>query len=774
MKQLALKSAPERTGRDVGRNGGRVARHAGWLTLALLFIAVFITLFTAFSTALAQTAPLSDAASEALQQGQAAAARALVTYDTPNLDQPLWRDAVRYGEEARLLAPGRQEPLRFLAQVYSTVGFYSRAWEAWTGYYEAGGLFDAQARRQFVDIGKDLGFAAYRAGNLEEALLYYSTVDEVQPGEGDVVAWLGRLNLERGDLAAALPYWQAAVAQNPDNRTYADYLARTQNGLTYGAAASAAFYRGVEAAEAGEQEGALAAFREASSANPQYKEALVRAAELSAALRRPGDARDLWGRVLALDPNDARARAAFERAQAQARWGAGAVAAFGEGAARYGAGDAGAAAESFARATELSPAYAEAWAWRGRVALEGGDLENAAEFYGRARELEPSNASYGARFDQVAGTLAAREAEAAAQREAQAAAEEAARAEAEAQAAREREEAAARAAAEAEAAAERERLAQESAAAEEAQREREREAQAAAEAAARAEREREAQAAAEAEAAREAAQAAAEAERERAAEAAAQEAQARAEAERERLALEAEAAAPEATLEPSPSERAEPVAEAPTPPSAPAEAPAETVETPAEAVEAPAAPSAPDPTQPLVLIDTTYTHRGSVEGGPKAFSLFDLSGLPDNLSAPVNYADGTLYQRLEVQRKPSDVPVTYQLCAFQADGETFAGFGSASQYACSSEEGLSFLYPGVYEHSQPMRSLERYGTVDWQESLSRAMLVIEDRDGNPVDDRYGFAGSWYGSPVFDLYFPMEVRYTALIIPPGGTFEGWPQ
>ena len=780
MRQFALKCALDRAGRDVGRNGARVAPRA-WLRAGWLALFISILVFTAPSTTLAQTAPLSDAANEALQQGQAAAARALVTYDTPNLDQPLWRDAVRYGEEARLLAPGRQEPLRFLAQVYSTVGFYSRAWEAWTGYYEAGGLFDAQARRQFVDIGKDLGYAAYRAGNLEEALLYYSTVDEVQPGEGDVTAWLGRLNLERGDLAAALPYWRTAVAQDPDNRTYADYLARTQDGLTYGAAASEAFYRGAEAAAAGEQEIALAAFREASSANPQYKEALVRAAELSAALRRPGDARDLWGRVLALDPNDARARTAFERTSAQARWGAGAVAAFGEGAARYGAGDAAAAAESFARATELSPAYAEAWAWRGRVALEGGDLENAAEFYGRARELEPSNASYSARFDQVAGTLAAREAEAAAQREAQAAAEEAARAEAEARAAREREEAAARAAAE-EAAAERERLAQERAAAEAAQRERE-QAQAAAEAAAR-------------EAAR------AEAEREREAEAA-QEAQARAEAERERLALEAEAAAPEATLEPS--ERAEtPVAETPTPPPAPAEAstetpadvadvatstppaPAETptetltetVETPTEAVAeaptAPEAPPAPDPTQPLVLIDTTYTHRGDLEGGSKAFSLFDLSGLPDNLSSPVNYADGTLHQRLEVQRKPSDVPVTYQLCAFQADGSAFAGFGSASQYACSSEAGLSFLYPGVYEHSQPMRSLERYGTVDWQESLSRAMLVLEDRDGNPVDDRYGFAGSWYGSPVFDLYFPMEVRYTALIVPSGGTFEGWPQ
>ncbi len=770
------------------RNGGRgtlsVWLRAGRLTLALLFALLFTGAF-------AQSAPLNDAASEALQKGQAAASLALVTYDAPNLDQPLWRDAVRYGEEAKRLAPGRKEPLRFLAQVYSAVGFYSRAWEAWTGYYEAGGLFDAQARAQFVDIGKDLGYAAYRAGNLGEALLYYSTVDEVEPGEGEVTVWLGRLNFERGDLAAALPYWQAAAAQNPDNRTYADFLERTQNGLIYGLEASEAFYRGTEAAQAGEQEAALIAFREAASANPQYKEALVRAAELSTTLRRPGDARDFWERVLALDPNDARARTAFERAQAQARWGTAAANAFREGVTRYNAGDAGAAAASFTRATDLNPAYADAWAWRGRVALEAGDLPSAAGFYDQARGLEPGNASYSARFDQVARTLAAQEeAEAAARREAQAERERLAQEQAAAQAQREAEaqaaaEAAAREArAAAEAQAERERVAQE---------------QAAAEAAAQAERE--AQARAEAERAAQAEAAAEEAEREREA----AQAQARAEAERERLAREAEAAAP--TAEPTPSETAQtpapdtddtassdivssdtapPIAEAPnTPPAAPAPtgtptdvaatppAPTETpVETPA-VTEAPSAPPERDPTQPLVLLDTTYTHRGDAEGGPKAFSLFDLSGLPENLSSPVNYAGGTLYQRIEVQRKPSDVPVTYQLCAFQAEGGAFAGFGAASQYACSSEAGLSFLYPGVYEHSQPMRSLERYGTVNWQESLSRAMLVLEDRDGNPVDNRYGFAGSWYGAPVFDLYFPMEVRYTAIVVPEGGTFTGWP-
>ena len=763
MQQLVTTLATKRTtGPGLERSVRLSASSARFKVLQpalALLVALLVLLFSlASSLVIAQSASLNDAASAALQKGQAAASRALVTYDAPNLDQPLWRDAVRYGEEAKSLAPGRKEPLRFLAQVYSTVGFYSRAWEAWTGYYEAGGLFDAQARSQFVTIGKDLGYAAYQAGNVDEALLYYSTVDEVQPGEPEVGVWLGRLNFERGDLSAALPYWQEATRQNPDNKTYADLLARTQNGLTYGVAASSAFYRGVDAAQAGREEEALAAFREALNVNPQYKEAFVRAANLSDDLGRPGDARDLWARVLALDPNDANARAALERAQAQARWGVAAVNAFQEGVARFNAGSADAAAASFRRATDLNPAYADAWAWRGRVALEGENLTDAATFYDRARQLEPTNAGYSARYDQVTQTLTA---QAQAEAEAEAEAQAAAAAQKEAQAAAQEE---ARAAAQAE----RERIAQEQAAQEQA-------AQAAAEAA-----RREAQAAA----------AQAEKEAQAAAEAQAQAAQAEGEAQAEREAAEEaarEAQAAQASLPATP----ETLPEASAPTEAPVKTPAETPtalaaspaipapDTPPATTEAPTgtpdAPSdAPNASQPLVLLDVTYTHLGDAEGGPKAFSLFDLATLPADLTSPVDYADGTLYQRLEVIRKPSDLPVTYQFCAFQAGtGGTFAGFGSASSYACTNRAGFSFTYPGTYETSQPMRSLERYGTVDWQDTLGRAMLVLEDADGNPVDDRYGFAGSWYGSPVFDFYFPMDVRYTALIVPPGGTFTGWP-
>ena len=62
------------------------------------------------------------------------------------------------------------------------------------------------------------------------------------------------------------------------------------------------------------------------------------------------------------------------------------------------------------------------------------------------------------------------------------------------------------------------------------------------------------------------------------------------------------------------------------------------------------------------LLDTLYTHTTETKG----FSYFPLPpDVPDNWKGPLNFADGTLHFRLEVISKPSDKPVSYQLCVFQ-------------------------------------------------------------------------------------------------------------
>ncbi|CAG1001596.1 hypothetical protein METP3_03357 [Methanosarcinales archaeon] len=197
--------------------------------------------------------------------------------------------------------------------------------------------------------------------------------------------------------------------------------------------------------------------------------------------------------------------------------------------------------------------------------------------------------------------------------------------------------------------------------------------------------------------------------------------------------------------------------------------------------------STPPPTsnKQLVLLDVTHTHsttitmvklsRTDVSGkiytkSGQGFSKFNFApGFPTgSLISPVNYAAGTLYQRIQVLTKPSNYPVQYQICVFQDQI-------ISSKHVCSSSSKLAFTGKGTYYASQSMTSMFQYSNINWGRELLVAMTVVKDRNGNPVDNTYSqFVGKWSGSPDLSLYYPMNVRYTAIIVPPGGGQPIWPQ
>lgn len=183
----------------------------------------------------------------------------------------------------------------------------------------------------------------------------------------------------------------------------------------------------------------------------------------------------------------------------------------------------------------------------------------------------------------------------------------------------------------------------------------------------------------------------------------------------------------------------------------------------------------------LILLDQTYTHTTTVTSSPvlrktadgtsitaksaMAFSFFNLpSSVPYNLVSPVNYAQGKIYQRVQVITKPSTKTVQYGLCLFQ-------DYIISQKHACTSQ--MRFTAPGTYYSSQAMTSLYQYGNINWSRYLLLEMLVVKDGNGAPVDTRMGFGGKWIGSPDLSLYYPMKVRYTAIIVPPGGGEPVWP-
>lgn len=166
----------------------------------------------------------------------------------------------------------------------------------------------------------------------------------------------------------------------------------------------------------------------------------------------------------------------------------------------------------------------------------------------------------------------------------------------------------------------------------------------------------------------------------------------------------------------------------------------------------------------VVLVDALHTHTKdeavSKELGTssKAFSYFALpAGAPSDWRSPVDFAGGTLKLRLEVVTKPSDRTVSYQACVWQRN-----------EHACSSMK--TFKGPGVYEWQEPFTSFWHGDRIDWTKPLAKLMLVVKDANGNPVDDRFGFGGKWAGTPDFSLYYPMTVRFTAVVVGKGARYD----
>ena len=165
----------------------------------------------------------------------------------------------------------------------------------------------------------------------------------------------------------------------------------------------------------------------------------------------------------------------------------------------------------------------------------------------------------------------------------------------------------------------------------------------------------------------------------------------------------------------------------------------------------------------IVLLDVTHMHSTA----SKAFSSFPIpSGFPENLVSPIDYAHGTVYQRVQVITKPTNKAVQYQQCMFQDAID-------ASKQVCTTASKLQFTGTGTYYSSQSMTSLFNYAGIQWDRHLLLQELLVKDGRGWPVDDRYGFLGTWIGSPDFSLYYPMKVRYTYIIVAPGGGQPVWP-
>ena len=257
--------------------------------------------------ALAPAQGLAPEAEAALAEARAATDAAIAANAPSFPDQPLWAAAIDAAQRAVDLAPDDARTLGLLAEAYTRSGFHGPAWTTWTRFLDAGHGLTPEWTPLFLATGEELAWSAYERGDLDRAAEIHLDVLETVPFSKESRVWVARIRMEQGRPLDALPYWEAVVAQDPD---------------------------------------------------------------------------------------DARARYFLGLAEDQVRWGIEAADAFRAGVAAYEQGDMDAARRALERATRANDAYAEAWAWRGRIAYEASSWLAAERLYARALELAPDNATY--------------------------------------------------------------------------------------------------------------------------------------------------------------------------------------------------------------------------------------------------------------------------------------------------------------------------------------------------------------------------------------------
>ena len=367
-----------------------ISRAAAVLALALLVAAP--------SLAQNEVRPVLERARQTVLEARDA-------YEIRTPDRPLWAEALRLGTQALRNQPGDAEALLFLARTYSEVNWHIRAWEYWQEFFSVGGtLSDAgrtspdvtaagapSSRELFAEVGTELGFARYEAGEPDAAIPYYRAVVERVPDQQEALRWLGRIHFEAGRAREALPYWERLAELRPEDESVAYYLERTRDRLAVGLEAADAFERGVASYETGDLSGALGAFEAALDANPAFAEAAIWAGRTALELGLSDRAARHWELATELAPQDARARYFLQVARTQAQYGPPATEAYYLGQGHYTEGDLQAANEAFVEAAQASDEFTDAWVWAARTHQELGNPAEAIFYWQGVLRQDPSD-----------------------------------------------------------------------------------------------------------------------------------------------------------------------------------------------------------------------------------------------------------------------------------------------------------------------------------------------------------------------------------------------
>ncbi len=129
---------------------------------------------------------------------------------------------------------------------------------------------------------------------------------------------------------------------------------------------------------------------------------------------------------------------------------------------------------------------------------------------------------------------------------------------------------------------------------------------------------------------------------------------------------------------------------------------------------------------------------------------------------PINFAQGTLYLRVQIFSQPVPQNMKLQFCFWQANNTLencthLVAVSGASGTVVTWSEAIKDLYK---KDGQPL---------NWASPRTRNGVSIKNSNGDPVSDFSGMA--WSGENP-DAWYPLDMRFTVVVVEKGAGFSGW--
>ncbi len=133
-----------------------------------------------------------------------------------------------------------------------------------------------------------------------------------------------------------------------------------------------------------------------------------------------------------------------------------------------------------------------------------------------------------------------------------------------------------------------------------------------------------------------------------------------------------------------------------------------------------------------------------------------------NWTSPRNFAQGTMYFRVEVFGMPVTKKMRTQFCVWQDNWDREQCTGKSNVFTGSN--GTVITWSSTISSMWKLPGSE---PIDWTRERMIWGYVILTEDGKPIHPKF----NWSGQNTAE-WFPLNWRATAVVVEKGATFSGW--